>query len=78
MGVDLEEGETKDVNIWAFPEAVREYTNKITMTVSTPGCVNPSPIEFPIACYGVEPTVTFEGPWVEAIAAAEVCWFPSF
>ena len=53
--VDLEEGETKEIRVWAFPESVKEYSRTVSLTVSTPGCVNPTPIEFPLTCYGVEP-----------------------
>ena len=53
--IDLEEGETKEVRIWAFPESIKEYTRTVSLTVSTPGCTNPTPIEFPLSCHGVEP-----------------------
>ena len=65
--LDLEEGETKDVKIWAFPTAVGEFKNTLCACVQN----NATPMKFPISCWGVEPTVEITGPWAEKLAAAE-------
>ena len=65
--VELEEGETADVKIWAFPNAVKEFTNTVIATIP----LNPIPLEFPISCHGSSPTVTFDGPWTETLQIAE-------
>jgi hypothetical protein len=65
--VDLEEGETKEVKIWAFPNAVREYANNLIICVSN----NPVPLSFGVKCWGVEPTIELDGPWKDAVVAAE-------
>jgi hypothetical protein len=65
--VELEEGETKEVKIWAFPTAVREYVNSLVICVSN----NPVPLVFGVKCWGVEPTIELDGPWKDAIVAAE-------
>jgi len=65
--VELEEGETKDVKVWAFPQAVKEFKNTLVACVSN----NPFPIKYDMKCWGVEPTVDVIGPWDEALKAAE-------
>jgi hypothetical protein len=65
--VDLEEGETVDIKIWAFPSAVQEFTNTIIVTIP----LNPVPLEFPISCHGTSPTLNFDGPWTETLQIAE-------
>lgn len=65
--VDLEEGETKDVKIWAFPNAEKEFVDNIVVCVSN----NPIPISYPVKCVGVDPLIEFNGPWSDAIVAAE-------
>jgi hypothetical protein len=61
--VDLEEGETQDVKIYAFPTALQEFKNTIIATIP----LNPVPLEFNISCLGVEPTVSMDGPWTEIL-----------
>lgn len=65
--VDLEEGETKDVKVWAFPQAVKEFKNTLIACVSN----NSIPIKYEMRCWGVEPTIDIIGPWDEALKAAE-------
>ena len=60
---DLDEGESKDVTIWAFPVQPQLYTTNLLVCVQN----NPSPIVFKMQCVGVTPTVEFEGPWKESI-----------
>lgn len=65
--LEIEEGETKDISIWAFPNAVKEYSNNLIACVSD----NPQPLIFPLKCWGVEPTITITGPWETALLEAE-------
>ena len=65
--VMLEEGESKDVKLWAFPTAVREYKNTLVACVTN----NPVPIKYKVSCWGVEPTIDIQGPWDESLKAAE-------
>ena len=65
--LELEEGETKDVKIWAFPTSVGEFKNTLVACVTN----NAQPMKYPISCWGVEPTVEIDGPWGDKIAEAE-------
>ena len=66
--VNLEEGETKEVTVWAFPQTpTAVYKNALIACVSN----NPNPLHFEMVCSGVEPSIAIEGPWVDAIAAAD-------
>jgi len=64
--LELEEGETKDVKIWAFPNTVGEFKNTLVACVKN----NAQPMKFPISCWGVEPTVEITGPWGHKLAEA--------
>ena len=66
--LELDEGETKEIKIWAFPNAVQEFRNTIIATIP----LNPIPLEFVISCFGVNPTVDIDGPWTEAILQLEL------
>eukprot|EP01038_Epipyxis_sp_PR26KG_P004323 gene4323-6124_t len=63
----LEEGESKDIKIYALPRAVKEYKNNLIISVVN----NPHPLEYQLKCWGVEPTLEINGPWGEALQAAE-------
>ena len=65
--LELEEGETRDVRIWAFPLEVGEYSNALLACVMN----NPEPMRYDLRAWGVEPTVDIDGPWAEAIAKAQ-------
>eukprot|EP01032_Pedospumella_encystans_P008479 gene8479-10061_t len=65
--LELEEGETKEVKLWALPKEVKEYKNDLVLSISN----NPAPVVFPIKCWGADPTVEIEGPWGDAVARAE-------
>lgn len=43
-----DEGETKDVRVWAFPKESKEYKNRLIAAVKH----NPIPYIFPLVCYG--------------------------
>eukprot|EP00605_Chrysophyceae_sp_TOSAG23-4_P000636 GSChrysophyteH1.ASY1.ANO1.717.1 assembled CDS len=65
--LELEEGETKDIRIWSFPQEVGEFKNTLIAAVKD----NAIPMLYPITCHGVEPTIEITGPWGEKLAAAE-------
>ena len=65
--LELEEGETKDVRLWAFPPEIGEFKNTLLMCVQD----NAEPIRYDLKCWGVEPTIDLDGPWTEAIRIAE-------
>jgi hydrocephalus-inducing protein len=62
----LDEGETKEVKVWAFPTSSSTFKNTLVCCVSD----NPEPLLFDMICSGVVPTIEFSGPWEEARAAA--------
>lgn len=57
--LDIEEGETKEVKVWALPREAREYKNNLVLCVEN----NPFPIQYMMKCWGVDPTVEIDGPW---------------
>ena len=57
--VVLEEGETKEVRVWAFPPATEIYSNSLIVCVSN----NPEPLKFDLICSGVKPLINLSGPW---------------
>ena len=61
--LELAEGESKDIKIWAFPNSSTEFKNNLVICVSN----NPHPIMHEVRCVGVDPTVELEGPWTESI-----------
>ena len=65
--LQLEEGETKEVKLWALPKEVKEYNNDLVVSLTN----NPAPIVFPIKCWGVEAKIDFSGQWNEGIEKAE-------
>lgn len=65
--LELEEGETFEVRIWAFPTHVQVYNNTIIATIA----LNPNPLSFAISCYGSSPDVQFDGSWNENIQITE-------
>lgn len=65
--LELEENETKDVKIWAFPSESKQYSNTLLACIAN----NPFPTTFNVKCWGVSPTIEFYGPWVALIAAVE-------
>ena len=65
--VELEENETAEVRVWAFPTQVQEYRNTIIATIS----LNPNPLFFPISCNGSSPEVQFDGSWTENLQITE-------
>ena len=65
--LELEEGETFEVRIWAFPTHVQVYNNTIIASIA----LNPNPLLFAISCYGSSPDVQFNGSWNENLLITE-------
>ncbi|CAE7845488.1 HYDIN, partial [Symbiodinium microadriaticum] len=59
----LEEGETKDIKIWAFPKEAQEYSATLVACVSN----NPQPVSYRLCCWGVESTIALTGSWEEGL-----------
>ena len=66
QSLDLEEGETKSVVVWAFPSEPRLYSDSLVCCIED----NPDPERFPITCLGSDPLLDVGGPWQEAASAA--------
>lgn len=65
--LELEEGETKEVAIWAFPTEEGEHRNTLLACVKD----NAIPMQYDLSCIGVVPHIELDGPWKEALAQAE-------
>jgi hypothetical protein len=66
--IELGEGETKDVAIWAFPQvADRLYRNTLVACVSD----QPQPLAIPLRVWGVTPNLSLKGPWTALQEAAQ-------
>ncbi|KAH8063156.1 hypothetical protein JL722_2318 [Aureococcus anophagefferens] len=57
--MELEPGETRDLEVWAFPSAQGACDDTLLACVA----MNPEPYAFAVRCAGVEPELTLSGPW---------------
>ncbi|DAZ93738.1 TPA: hypothetical protein N0F65_007364 [Lagenidium giganteum] len=57
--LDLPEGETGEVKVWASPPADGLHEAVLLCCMSD----NPEPLCFPMTCYGCTPTLALRGPW---------------
>ncbi|KAH8054149.1 hypothetical protein JL720_14520 [Aureococcus anophagefferens] len=57
--MELEPGETRDLEVWAFPRAQGACDDTLLACVA----MNPEPYAFAVRCAGVEPELTLSGPW---------------
>ena len=64
--LDLEQGETKNVVVWAYPGEDKEFTDVLVCSVKD----NPDVVEFPVHCVGGRPKIELHGPW-ESLASAD-------
>lgn len=65
--VEVEEGGTKEVRIWALPRQEKEYNASLAVTVKD----NPNILQFPLKCWGTVASLDISGPWSEMLAKAE-------
>ncbi|KAH8070819.1 hypothetical protein JL721_4732 [Aureococcus anophagefferens] len=57
--MELEPGETRDLEVWAFPRTQGACDDTLLACVA----MNPEPYAFAVRCAGVEPELTLSGPW---------------
>ena len=57
--IELPQGETKQVSIWAFPETAELHEDTLVCSIQD----NPAVETFPIACLGATPMIEIHGPW---------------
>ncbi|GLE01730.1 hypothetical protein PINS_up010564 [Pythium insidiosum] len=62
--LELAEGETKDVRVWASPFREGLHEDALICCVSD----NPDPVVFALSCYGCTPTLALRGPWEQPAA----------
>lgn len=65
--VELAEGESRDVRIFAYPKQTCEYSAQLVIKVSE----NPEPVKFALKCWGTAPRLEMTGPWTEQLKSAE-------
>lgn len=64
--LNVGEGETGEVLVWANPSADGLHENSLVCCVQD----NPEPVVFPITCYGCTPRLELRGPWEQPAAAS--------
>ena len=64
--LELEQGETKNVVVWAYPGEDKEFTDVLVCSVKD----NPDVVEFPVHCVGGRPKIELHGPWESANGGA--------
>ncbi|KAJ0401033.1 hypothetical protein P43SY_009913 [Pythium insidiosum] len=62
--LELAEGETKDVRVWASPVREGLHEDALICCVSD----NPEPVAFALSCYGCTPKLGLRGPWEQPAA----------
>lgn len=66
--VSLEEGESKDVKLWAFPTSAKSFSSTLVACIQN----NPAPVVFDLRCVGVVPVVEFDGPWADSYEQLQI------
>lgn len=64
--LEIAEGETKEVKLWASPPSDGLHENTLVCCVSD----NPEPITFAISCFGCTPALELRGPWEQPAASS--------
>eukprot|EP00644_Phytophthora_capsici_P002092 jgi/Phyca11/21187/fgenesh1_pg.PHYCAscaffold_84_\ len=64
--LEVKEGETREVKVWANPKENGLHENAVICCISD----NPEPVQFPISCYGCTPELKLCGPWEQPAAAS--------
>jgi hypothetical protein len=57
--LELKEGETREIRVWAFPPTERSYSDALVCTVQS----NPAPVVFAVSCSGAAASARVDGPW---------------
>lgn len=64
--LDLGEGETGEVLVWASPSTDGLLVNSLVCCIQD----NPEPVIFPMTCYGCTPCIALRGPWEQPSAGS--------
>ncbi|KAK1936582.1 Hydrocephalus-inducing protein [Phytophthora citrophthora] len=64
--LELKEGDTREVKVWANPKEIGLHENALVCCISD----NPEPVQFQISCYGCTPELKLCGPWEQPAAAS--------
>lgn len=64
--LEISEGDTKEVKIWANPCENGFHENTLVCCVSD----NPEPVVFQVSCFGCTPELKLRGPWEQPAAAS--------
>ncbi|KAF4028176.1 ASH domain-containing protein [Phytophthora infestans] len=64
--VEINEGDTREVKVWANPLEVGLHENALICCIGD----NPEPVKFQISCYGCKPELKLRGPWEQPAAAS--------
>lgn len=64
--LDIPEGETGEVKLWASPTSDGLEENALVCCVSD----NPEPIIFSVSCFGCTPSLQLRGPWEQPAASS--------
>ncbi|KAL4085786.1 hypothetical protein PRIC1_014796 [Phytophthora ramorum] len=64
--LEIKEGDTKEVKVWANPSEHGLHENALICCVGD----NPEPIPFQVSCYGCTPELELRGPWEQPAAAS--------
>ncbi|RYH22951.1 hypothetical protein EON65_18485, partial [archaeon] len=65
--MEVEEGETKEVRIWAQPKEEKGYKGTLVLSVKD----NPTKTSYSLQCWGTNAMIDISGPWSEGLAKAE-------
>lgn len=63
--MSLQEGETKEIRVWAFPKQQESFSDNLVLSVRD----NPTSYKFAISCQGSLPSVELIGQWYERARA---------
>ncbi|KAG3249966.1 Hydrocephalus-inducing [Phytophthora idaei] len=64
--LEIKEGDTREVKVWANPSENGLHENALICCISD----NPEPVEFKISCFGCIPELKLRGPWEQPAAAS--------
>lgn len=61
--LEMAEGDTKEVKVWAFPQVEKLFESQIICCIQD----NPEPLKFMLSCLGAQPSIKLNGPWDEVM-----------
>ncbi|GMF21897.1 unnamed protein product [Phytophthora lilii] len=66
LTLEIQEGDTKEVKVWANPSENGLHENALICCISD----NPEPVVFQMSCFGCIPELKLRGPWEQPAAAS--------